>query len=75
MENYLSGELYKLKSNAEKEFTSLSGIPAEKLSKGLLVLDSYNKEIDGENKIYYKCSYPEMIELPKSIVDGYFTKQ
>ncbi len=74
MENYLYGDLYKLKKDVEKEFTSLTGIPSEKLSKGLLVYDSYNKVIDGENRIYYKCSYPEMIELPKSIVDKYFTK-
>ena len=75
MENYLSGELYKLKSNAEKEFTSLSGISAEKLRKGLLVHDSYNIVINGQNEIYYSCSYPEKIELPKSVIDKYFTKQ
>lgn len=74
-EKYLTGDLYKLKENVEKELESKYGFPVDKVRKGLLVYDSYNKEIDGENKIYYKCYYPiEEIELPKSFVEMFFTK-
>ena len=73
-EKYLTGELYKLKENVEEELLSKYGLSTEKLRKGLLVHNSYNKEINGEDIICYECYYPTKIELPKSFVEKFFEK-
>ena len=74
LEDCLPGDFYKLNDNVVKEYKSLCGIPVEKLRK-VLVIDTFNHDVDGEVEMYYRCSYPEQIDIPQSLFEKLFTRQ